>query len=557
MTKNNVHICSPVILLLFCLAGCASHTQQPQTAWDLSPSAEASFSYLKFQTLKQDGKTKQALEALETSLKILPSPYLFLEKADLLWQDKQIEAARTTLKQGIESFPDSDALPQSLAKTYEAARRWDDARITLLEYLHNHPEDWNMVQEIGGIDINQQQYARALDRLQTIPESSRDARTYYLLGKASSGVGLQMKAIAFYQKSLKKDPHFFRAKAELAYLYEVQKKYVEAIKIYEELASQGENGPQLLLTMIRLHLKLNAPDKAFALTKQGTPSQEFLIEAAGLFLDQQFYEYAASILEPLASQPDLPATAWFSLALLAYNGQQNPQQAEIYLAHIPEDDLYFERALMFRTEILYGLKQYSKAIELTRQGTKLFPNQPKFMLLQASLLKETDQWQQAADILNTALKKWPKNIDILFSLGVLWDEQGDKVKSMEYMEKIISIDPGYPEALNYLGYSLTVLEKNLDRAEVLVKNALQAEPENGYYLDSLAWVFYKKGELDKAWQAIQRAVTLAKKDPTIWEHYGIIAKALGKQEEAKKGINNAKRFKKKTILKPSPSPSLN
>ncbi|MDD4649888.1 MAG: hypothetical protein PHO79_07745, partial [Desulfoplanes sp.] len=112
-------------------------------------------------------------------------------------------------------------------------------------------------------------------------------------------------------------------------------------------------------------------------------------------------------------------------------------------------------------------------------------------------------------------------------------------------------------ALNYLGYSLTVLEKNLDRAEVLVKNALQAEPENGYYLDSLAWVFYKKGELDKAWQAIQRAVTLAKKDPTIWEHYGIIAKALGKQEEAKKGINNAKRFKKKTILKPSPSPSLN
>lgn len=547
MIKNRVHICTPIILLFFCLSGCASHTQQPQTAWDLSPNAEASFSYLKFQALKQEGKTAQALEALEKSLQILPSPYLFLEKADLLWQNKQIEDARSTLKEGIALFPESDALPQSLAKTYEATRRWDDARITLLEYLHNHPEDWSMVQEIAAIDIKQQQYARALDRLQTIPESSRDSMTYYLLGKAASGVGLQTKAIAFYQKSLEKDPHFFRAKAELAYLYEVQKKYVEAIKIYEELAAQGENGPQLLLTMIRLHLKLNAPDKAFALTKQENPNQEFLIEAAGLFLDQQFYEYAASILEPLASQPDLSAKAWFSLALLAYNGQDHPQKAAAYLAHIPENDPYFERALMFRIEILYGLKQYPQAIELTRQGNRLFPNQPKFILLQASLLKETGQWKQATAMLDSALKKWPKNIDILFSLGVLWDEQGDKVTGMEYMEKIISINPGYPEALNYLGYSLAVLEKNLDRAEVLVKNALKAEPENGYYLDSLAWVFFKKGELDKAWKEIQRAVTLAEKDPTIWEHYGIIAKALGKQDEASKGMANAKRFKKITV----------
>ena len=543
MTTSQTYLCQTIILLFFSLAGCTSHVPHATPPWNLSPNAEASFSYLKFQDLKQRGQNEEALTAIDQTLKILPAPYLYLEKADLQWQNKKVDAARETLKEGIATFPEAHSLVLSLAKTYEAARRWEDASVTLLGYLRNHPEHWDMVRELGAMHLEQKDYARALDRLQTIPEPSRDATTWYLLGKAASGVGLHVKAIASYQKAIAQDPHFFRAKAELAYLYEVQKKYFEAMKIYEDLASQGENSPSLLLTMIRLHLKLNAPDKAFALTRQKKTDIAFQVDAAELFLDQQFYPQAAQILEPLVNGPSLPAKAWFSLALLAYDGQQAPGRAEAYLAKIPEDDPYFERALMFRANILYSLKKHQQALDLSVQGTRLFPDQPRFVLLQASLLKEMNKWQQAVDLLEGANKKWSGNIDILFSLGVLWDEHGNKSTGMDYMEQIIAIDPDYPEALNYLGYSLAVLEKNLDRAEVLVKNALKAEPNNGYYLDSLAWVFFKQGKLDKAWETIREAVTLAKKDPTIWEHYAAIATALGKKTEAAQGLANAKHFK--------------
>jgi tetratricopeptide (TPR) repeat protein len=397
---------------------------------------------------------------------------------------------------------------------------------------------------VGALLIKQNEFARALDKLQTIPEASRDENTWYLIGKSAANIGLQERAIQALTTALAKDPHFFRAKAELGYLYERDKQYVEALKIYEDLATQGEPNTHLLLTMIRLHLKLNAPDKAFGLTKQRPDDMEFQIDAANLFLNQQFHSYAAGILEPLAENDNFPSKGWFTLALLAYEGQDSPQKAAAYLARIPESDPYFERGLLFRTDLFYGQGNIEKALQLADQGIKKFPDQPRFVLIKASLLKEKGSWQKAAELLEKGHTNWPENIDILFSLGVLWDDQGDKNKAMEYMEKIIVIDSDYPEALNYLGYSLAELEHNLDRALVLVNNALKQDPDNGYYMDSLAWVLFKQGKLNKAWEAIGQAVKLAGNDPTIWEHYAIIADALGKEDQAREARAQAEKFHK-------------
>jgi Flp pilus assembly protein TadD len=74
---------------------------------------------------------------------------------------------------------------------------------------------------------------------------------------------------------------------------------------------------------------------------------------------------------------------------------------------------------------------------------------------------------------------------------------------------------------------------------VLIKNAVELRPENGYILDSLAWVYYQKENYAKAWDIIQEAVQLSTEDPTIWEHYGDIAGKLQKTEEARRGYRKA------------------
>ena len=122
---------------------------------------------------------------------------------------------------------------------------------------------------------------------------------------------------------------------------------------------------------------------------------------------------------------------------------------------------------------------------------------------------------------------------------------GKREQAIATMEKIIAAHPDHDQALNYVGYTLAELGKDLERALVLVQNALKIDPDNAYYLDSLAWVYFKQNKIKLAWEEIKKAVQFTPDDPTIWEHYGDIAKAVNKPELALRGYKKALEFKSK------------
>jgi Flp pilus assembly protein TadD len=102
----------------------------------------------------------------------------------------------------------------------------------------------------------------------------------------------------------------------------------------------------------------------------------------------------------------------------------------------------------------------------------------------------------------------------------VYDKSNKKEASMEAMRKVISLDPKHANALNYLGYTYADLGQNLDEAERLIKEALKYKPNDGYITDSLGWVYYKKGEFDKALIYLKKAVELVPDDPIMLEHIG-------------------------------------
>ena len=75
-------------------------------------------------------------------------------------------------------------------------------------------------------------------------------------------------------------------------------------------------------------------------------------------------------------------------------------------------------------------------------------------------------------------------------------------------------------ALNYLGYTYAERGTNLDEAEDLIKRALKFRPNDGYILDSLGWVYFKKKKFDEALIELEKAWKLAPNDPVIGEHLG-------------------------------------
>src|SRR6185369_3191302 len=86
--------------------------------------------------------------------------------------------------------------------------------------------------------------------------------------------------------------------------------------------------------------------------------------------------------------------------------------------------------------------------------------------------------------------------------------------------QVLAREPDNAAALNYLGYMLAERGERLDESVGYLKKALQIEPENGSYLDSLGWAYFKSDRLDLAEQNLRRAADQLKMNSVVQDHYG-------------------------------------
>jgi tetratricopeptide (TPR) repeat protein len=102
------------------------------------------------------------------------------------------------------------------------------------------------------------------------------------------------------------------------------------------------------------------------------------------------------------------------------------------------------------------------------------------------------------------------------------------------LRKSIALDPANSaEACNYLGYMWADHNMNLDEAETMIRRALESEPNNASYLDSLGWVEFRKGKFDQALTDLLRAAKGAERDdPVVFEHIGDTYLKLNRMSDA-------------------------
>lgn len=116
------------------------------------------------------------------------------------------------------------------------------------------------------------------------------------------------------------------------------------------------------------------------------------------------------------------------------------------------------------------------------------------------------------------------------------------------MKEILLAEPDNYDALNFVGYTLVEQNKDLKQAEEYLLKADRLNPNHGYINDSLAWLYYKKGDYAKALEFIEKAISYsknsAKEDATMWEHYGDIAQKLGNFDTARSAYEKSLKIEK-------------
>ncbi len=157
---------------------------------------------------------------------------------------------------------------------------------------------------------------------------------------------------------------------------------------------------------------------------------------------------------------------------------------------------------------------------------------PEFLVYKADLLIKQQQYKEALVWSEKAVYAIPQSTSALFAAAVASDRVGYWLQAQRYLERFVQIEPGDPHANNFLGYLYAENGVFLEKAAELVESALKKDSDNGAYLDSLGWVYYKMQDYSKAHAYLERANQQLKNDPVILEHLGEVLYQLNQKEKA-------------------------
>src|SRR5438477_2751335 len=487
---------------------------------------------------EENGELDRALEAYRKVLNVDPGQaQLAARVAGLLIQDDDFPQAIDVLKDAIKANPNNAEPYQQLAFIYARYLKKTDQAI---DYANRaialNPADVEGYQRLVEIEVAAGQEKKALEVMDRATKvRSNDANFWMRLGKL-------YVAILFKSDSQPKPD-------ELKRINEIFKKAAEHANddpaILKDVADYYAASQQLKEAIpLYLHVLELQPDDAnareklatgFMLTNQRGKAVEMLEQIIKEHPEKyQPYDLLAQVLDDEArslQRANQPDAAKAQFAKVAANYEQslliNPNHAGTYL-HL--------------AELLLGpLKDADRAVKLLTEARRRFPGAPEIVYYLAIAQREAKQTQQAVATFEEALHEAQLDQDdevvnakFYFNYGATAEQAGLYEKAADLLRKSIELDPANAaEACNYLGYMWADHNMNLDEAETMIKRALESEPNNASYLDSLGWVEFRKGKFDQALNDLLHAAkSVERDDPVVFEHIGDTYLKLNRVPEA-------------------------
>ncbi|MEN3046812.1 MAG: tetratricopeptide repeat protein [Candidatus Hydrothermales bacterium] len=513
------------------------------------------FLYILYYKTSEEGNFNKAKEYLEKLLEIKKERELYIEYIFLLYKMKEYSKLKRVFLDFQKKFSvDSTVVYPFLSacvftgdyknfKKFEKIFRDKFKKDKSLLYL-----TFSLYQSIG-------EYNEALSILDELIKIDSNNLARYLLDKARTlSLKKEFKRALEIIEILEKKETIPEVLLEKAICYEGLNNTKEALKVYRKLIDYpGIESKNLLKRIINLAISNGDYELTDSLLKDRIEDYFYDID---LIEQYGFIKYIKNELKE--------SVKFFSLAL-TYN--PNSDLAHYYLSRIFYKEKHMEKAF-------YHIK---KAIEINPKSSEYYiyyafllitegkldeaqsvlreikdKNTPSYFYLSGFLERKKGKLKRAIYLYEKALKLDSLDANKWFEAGAIYADLNEIKKASRAFKKSVQLDTTFSEAYNYWGYMLAERGLKLDTAKILIEKALKYEPENGYYLDSMGWVYYMMGKYDTAYIYLKKAAEYVPNDPVIIEHLGDvyfklnqIEKALTYWQKALKLSPNNKNLKKK------------
>ena len=494
---------------------------------------------------EEDGEMEKALEAYRQVLNVDPGQIeLAVRVAALLTRDDDYPSAIDVLKDAVKVHPKAPEPYLELSFIYaKYLKKVDQAIEFANKAIALDPQKIDGYQRLFEIYLTAGDEKRALETLDRAAKMPNDDPTFWArLGRLYGSVILKPDAKPNPEQTARLNDVFEKAAAKgqnnAAVLKEVGDYFASTQQIKEAL-------PFYLRVLELQPDDANVREKlatGFVLTNQRSRAVETLEAIIQEHPEKyQSYELLAQLHDDegralvRANQTD-PANAEFKKAAQNYEQSLliNPNHAATYLR--------------LAELLLVPLKQSERAVSVLTEGRRRYPDAPEFAYYLAIALRESKKAKDAVIMFEEAQNE-AQNAEADFlkprfyvEYGAAAQEAGLYDKAAELFHKAIAMDPANAaEPYNYLGYMWAEQNSHLDEAEDAIKRALQLDPENGAYLDSMAWVEYRQGKYDQALENLKRAIeNLPREDAVVFEHLGDVYLKLNRVSQALESWQKAK-----------------
>jgi len=198
----------------------------------------------------------------------------------------------------------------------------------------------------------------------------------------------------------------------------------------------------------------------------------------------------------------------------------------------------------FAVNLIYGLSlstenQHLKAKEALEKAFKLNPDDVTVLSALGYTLNQLKNDKEALLHLNKALIIEPNNIQVISVLAMIHESQKEYQISDSLYTSALKIDSANVLIMNNFAYSLAERNIRLQEALTMSKKAIDAEPKNSSYLDTIGWIYFRLGDYKKAKKNIEEAVKIESKNATLLDHLGDVHFKLGEKIKAVEFWKNA------------------
>ncbi|HEX5284124.1 MAG TPA: tetratricopeptide repeat protein [Bryocella sp.] len=447
------------------------------------------------------------------------------------------------------------------------------------------PNSEEVVLSIARLYSEQGDLTRAAKVIDGVPADDRSARMDFALAGIYDQLKQPKNAVKAYRAAVEEDPDNTDAKRGLAAALTASGQMDEAAKVYAQILGSDPEDAQALIREADIQRQQGHYEQALATLKkaQGLVSDNtelswnlaLTYDALGRFDDsiKTLKQLLTATLPPNGKYTDGDrSNRVLFLDRLAIVDREANRTDDAVAAYKEIGQLggdYQARGAEGVVDAYRDAHNWKAALDAAAAAAKAMPTNHDIQLTYARQLADAGKLDEALKLANAQLTGTPDDRDVYFTVADMdvrdkrWRDASEILDKAEALatkpeekafvayyrgtvaerqklfdqaeiefRKGLQLAPDFAPIENYLGYMLAERGQKLDEAVTMLKKVVAFDPQNGAYLDSLAWAYYKQGQYALAEDFERKAAVRMSNDPTVLDHLGEIDAKTGKLPQA-------------------------